>query len=89
MNQIVGVKTIGPAQDGTIAWIKQPEFEKLYRFEYHPQTRKVFVIRLWEKVRICDPIAIDVKDLGSGVNAVLIYLRGYREARRNIISQET
>ena len=63
---------------GMVAHIKQPSFPQ-FRFEWHPEAKKVFIIRLGRTPLIGDPIAMDIENHGAAVNAVLIYLRGYKE----------
>lgn len=79
---VMTARTVGPKQEGQVVWIKQPDFEKIFRFEWHPQTKRVFVIRLWEPTLIADPIALEIDNLGAGVNAVLIWLRGFKEGKQ-------
>ena len=58
--------------------IKQPAFPQ-FRFEYHPQVRKVYLVRLGVEPLIGEGIALEVPDYGVATNSVLIWLRGYRE----------
>ena len=51
----------------------------MYRFEWHPASKRVYLIRLWEETLEGNWIAADVTDMGSAINAVLIFLRGYKE----------
>jgi hypothetical protein len=48
------------------------------RFEWHPRKKRVYMIRLSDPT-IGEPIAFEINDHGAAWNAVLIYLRGYRE----------
>jgi hypothetical protein len=50
-----------------------------FRFEWHPAKRKVYMIRLGVKPVIGQCIADEIGFEGSAYNAVLIFLRGYRE----------
>lgn len=55
----------------------RPEF----RFEWHPETKVVYVVRLalfGESAELADPIAYDVENHGAAVNATLIWSRGYK-----------
>ena len=62
--------------------LKQPSFPHL-RFEWHPQTQRVYVIRLDTPPNepvIAEPFAWQVGNSGQAHNAVLIWLRGYKHA---------
>lgn len=63
-----------------ILQIKAPLLPHL-RFEWHPGTRRVYVIRLGAVPLVGDPIAFDIENHGQATNAVLIWTRGYRAAR--------
>lgn len=60
--------------------IRQPAFPQ-FRFEWHPQTRKVYVIRLGVAPEIGEAFAHEIADQGAATNAALIWLRGYRAAK--------
>lgn len=73
--------------------IKQPNFPQ-YRFEWHPQSRKVYMVRLgWcapegefvpldEKTPLIgEKIAEHAETHGAAFGAVQTFLRGYREGR--------
>ena len=51
------------------------------RFEWHPLSARVYILRTGTIPIIGDPIATDIIDHGSAINAVLIFCRGYREAQ--------
>lgn len=70
---------INPQTGAGIYHLKQPNFPQ-FRFEWHPLTRRVYLIRLAVEPLMGDPIAFDIADYGAATNAVLIWLRGYREA---------
>ena len=50
-----------------------------YRFEWHPEAKTVYLIRLWVFPLMGDPIAMNVLDHGAAFNAALVWCRGYRE----------
>lgn len=52
------------------------------RFEWHPISQTVYIIRLGAVPVIADPIAFNIETHGAAWNAVLIFNRGYREAER-------
>ena len=58
--------------------IKAPTFPQ-FRFEWHIGARRVYLIRDGAVPVIGEPIAFEVKDHGAAQNAVLIFLRGYRQ----------
>lgn len=63
--------------------IKQPHYINL-RFEWHPTSKVVYVIRLdaaKDGKVFAEPFAWEVKDSGSAQNAVLIWLRGYKHGK--------
>lgn len=67
------------AQPGSqIYHIKTPTFPQ-FRFEWHPSTRRVYLIRVGATPVIGEPMAFEVKTHGDAQNAVLIWLRGYRQ----------
>lgn len=49
-----------------------------FRFEYHPGKKRVYIVDLVKNEG--DPIAMDILNHGAAINAVLIFLRGYRLA---------
>jgi len=49
-----------------------------FRFEWHPEIKRVYVIRLGVVPEVGDPIAFDIENQGAAINAVLIWGRGYR-----------
>ncbi len=51
-----------------------------FRFEWHRQTKKVYLIRLLTAPGIGDPIAENVPDHGAAINAVNTWCRVFREA---------
>lgn len=60
--------------------IKVPAFADKFMFEWHPDKQAVYVIRLGVPPLFGDPIADDgmVKDHGTAINVVNIWLRGYK-----------
>lgn len=64
----------------TIYHIQTPTFPQ-FRFEWHPGTRRVYLIRLGAVPLVGEPMAFEVKTHGDAQNAVLIWLRGYRQAK--------
>jgi hypothetical protein len=54
-----------------------PEF----RFEWHPKRRNVYLIRTTAAKPIGEIIAFNIETHGDAHNAVLIFLRGYREGK--------
>jgi len=60
--------------------IKQPNFPQ-YRFEWHPQTRKVYLARMNVKPVVGEIIAEHVETHGHAFGAVQTWLRGYHEGR--------
>ena len=60
--------------------IKAPNAPQ-FRFEYHPQKKKIYLIRVGVKPEIGEVFAHDVESEGAAHNAVLIWLRGYRTAK--------
>jgi hypothetical protein len=65
---------------GKVYHIKQPNFPEL-RFEWHPQAKRVFTIRIGGTPEVADVVALDIDNEGAAQNAVLIWLRGYREGK--------
>ena len=68
----------GPAPaTGEIMQIKATTFPDL-RFEWHPESKRVYVIRLGTTPEFAEPFAFEIENSGTAHNAVLIWLRGYR-----------
>jgi hypothetical protein len=65
--------------------IKTPTFPQ-FRFEWHPGARRVYLIRVGAAPVIGEAMAFEVKTHGDAQNAVLIWLRGYRQ--RSLEMQE-
>jgi len=59
--------------------IKSPNWPD-FRFEYHPKTKRVYLVRIGHKPEIGEVFAFDIENEGQAHNAVLIWLRGYRAA---------
>jgi len=51
------------------------------RFEWHPISRKCFMVRVGQKPEIGELFACEIENEGQAHNAVLIWLRGYRTAQ--------
>ena len=60
--------------------IKAPTFPQ-FRFEWHIGMKRVYVIRIGAMPEIGEAMAFEVKTHGDAQNAVLIWLRGYRQAK--------
>ena len=52
-----------------------------YRFEWHPKTRRVYLIRTGTTPEIGEIIAFHIETHGDALNAVLIWSRGFREGQ--------
>lgn len=63
--------------------LKTPNFPQ-FRFEYHPKVKKVYLIRLGNQILHGDPIADNIETEGAAWMTVLVWLRGYREAKREL-----
>jgi hypothetical protein len=57
---------------------------KQFHFEWHPESKRVYVVRLGGEKQVGDPIAHDVENHGQAVNYVLVWCRGYRERAREL-----
>lgn len=66
--------------------IKQPNFPQ-YRFEWHPQSRKVYLIRVGTVPLIGEVIAEHAETHGHAFNFVQTFLRGFREGQTPTISK--
>jgi len=66
--------------DRKIWHIKQPSFPQ-YRFEWHPQARKVYLIRVGSTPLIGEVLAEHAETHAHAHNFVLTFLRGFREGR--------
>ncbi len=67
-----------PSGQEMVYHIKQPLFPQ-WRFEWHPGTRKVYLIRLGVVPLVGEIIAEHAETHGSAINFVQSFLRGYRE----------
>jgi hypothetical protein len=63
-----------------ILQIKQPQFPD-WRFEWHPDKEKVYLVRLGRKPLIGEVIAEHVPTEGSAFGSVQTWLRGFEEGR--------
>jgi hypothetical protein len=58
--------------------IKQPSFPQ-YRFEWHPKSRKVYLIRLGITPLVGEILAEHAETHGAAIAFVQTFLRGFRE----------
>lgn len=63
-----------------IIHIKSPNLPE-FRFEYHPETKKVYSIELAITPLTGEILAFDVPDHGTAINCVNIWIRGYRASK--------
>jgi hypothetical protein len=66
--------------DARVLHIQAPALPE-FRFEWHPQAQRVYIIRLAVTPLVGEPFAFDIKDHGAAINATLIWTRGYRAAQ--------
>lgn len=59
--------------------IRVPDLSSKFRFEWHPVSRRVYLIRLGTMPLVGDPIALNISTYGDAFNATLVWCRGYRE----------
>lgn len=69
-----------PFRQEKVLHIKQPNFPQ-YRFEWHPQSRKVYLIRLGTTPLIGEILAEHAETHGAAYNFVQTFLRGFREGQ--------
>ena len=69
-----------PSGQQMVYHIKQPNFPQ-YRFEWHPQSRKVYLIRLGSAPLIGEILAEHAETHGDAHNFVQTFLRGFREGQ--------
>jgi len=72
---------------GAILHIKQPRHPE-FRFEWHPNSKKVYVIRIGVSPEVGEILAFDIDTHGGAINAVLIWTRGYAAAQVNFNPSE-
>lgn len=70
---------------GPIYVIAVPDLNDRFRFEWHPVTKRVYLIRLTVLPLTGDPVALDVEDHGAAISAVLVWCRGYREGSGHLL----
>lgn len=58
--------------------IKAPRTPQ-YRFEWHPQKRIVYLVRIGSVPEVAEAMAFNIETHGDAHNAVLIWLRGFHE----------
>lgn len=84
---------LGPASvphGNRIAYIRAAEFPR-FRFEWHPAARKVYLVSTATppgQPLIGEAIAFDIENHGQAINAVNVYLRGYRRARLELTAPD-
>lgn len=66
--------------------IKQPNFPQ-FRFEWHPQKRKVYLVRLGRTPLIGEILAENAETHGDAYNFVQTWLRGFREGQTPDVSK--
>lgn len=72
-----------------ILYLKGVALQPDWRYEWHPQERRVYLVRMGRtvdagnglKAERAEPIAFNIETYGQAWNAVLIYQRGVREGR--------
>lgn len=69
-----------PSGQAKIYHIKQPAFPQ-YRFEWHPQSRKVYLIRTGRTPLVGEILAEHAETHGAAYNFVQTFLRGFREGQ--------
>jgi hypothetical protein len=74
------IDRIRPARPGEIYHMKSPAWPSI-RFEYHPNKKKVYLVRVGTVPERGEVMAHDIENEGAAHNAVLIFLRGYRVAK--------
>jgi hypothetical protein len=62
---------------------------KCVRFEWHPETKRLYMIRLGGPLQIGEPIAYDVVTEGMAINYCQCWLRGWRERDMTITAPIT
>lgn len=73
----------GGAADSMIRVIGSPN-HSTFRFEWHPTSKKLYIVHLSTTPHQGELIAIDVKDHGMAINYVNLYLRGYQAGKLQI-----
>ena len=63
--------------------IKTPSYPA-FRFEWHETNKTVYLVRLGAVPLHGEPIAVNIPTHGEAQNTVLIWLRGYREAKQEL-----
>lgn len=66
--------------DRRICHIQQPNFPQ-YRFEWHPQSRKVYLIRMGTTPLFGEILAEHAETHAAAFNFVQTFLRGFREGQ--------
>lgn len=64
-----------------ILHIRAPAHSHRYRFEWHPQSRKVYLVRIGTVPEHAELLAYHIETHGDAINAVLIWSRGFTEGR--------
>ena len=83
MNDFVGAHTLTPDEHaarvqelGQIFHLTQPNAPEL-RFEWHPKSHKLFVIRHWRVPIVAESIHDDIRNNAQAQMTVIVWLRGY------------
>lgn len=66
-----------------ILHIKVPSMPD-FRFEWHPDSKMVYSIRLSHQPLVGEILAFNIADHGSAINAVNIWLRGHHAGRSDV-----
>ena len=61
-----------------VAHVNNPNLPQ-FRFEYHTEAQTVYVFRLGGEAESRDAVAFNVPDIGTAINSVMIWSRGYNE----------
>lgn len=70
-----------------ILHFKPPQFPEV-RFEWHPGIKQVYVIHTTTEPQVAEPMAYEIENHGAAQNAVLIWLRGYKEGRTPVVGSK-
>lgn len=83
----IEIPIIGPAPPAPKVYhirAGPPDVRSRYRFEWHPQAKQVYAIRLDAIRPVGDGIARNIETQGAAINAVLQWCRGYVTRDREI-----
>lgn len=76
----MGCERFDGNSNNRITHLKAPNFPQ-FRFEYHPNVKKIYLIRVGTNPEIGEMFAHEIETEGAAWNSVLIFLRGYRTAK--------